>query len=575
METQTDTNASRKTYADNADKLCLAAIVSLLIGISSFFLCLAADRFVQPHWRSLEDVFAVGIWLSIELLCFVVPFLGLIAIINIITDWRLITNPDKDSQSEGLIRKIACRFLITSLLFAIVPLLPVILRILLRPVKNTNLTYLLGIWLIVMALLALVMGFVSYKLFTKTSVRILLRVGAIFSIFLGLIVVVSVFLSTSFGYYLIRRLEYSKISVTFSVDSNSLKQTSIVPTLNSPCIENRNIIWCSSFQLAWNRMKDDVIGAPVEVVGAEELAARLNTAEQSAEDIQADSFYAAAGRVEKGIIGKVQKDMAARFPSHSVPDFNEIADIPRAILAYSYMTANVPFKYPFRQYERQFKFTDSQGIETDVGAFGVWGLHSVYRKMREQVEVLYVREDYNEPDDDRQMKEFVIDLCRHSDPYQVVVAVVEPKDTLAQTLSYVRSQTEDFKEQQDYQRMCSLHDVDVLVVPEMLWEIEHRFKELIGKLVTNANPAMPITEAIQGIKFKLDRYGAALESETTIMVAAAPRYFRFNRPFLVYMKKRDREQPFFVMWVDNAELLNKNRPDGIIVSSGDVVRGRI
>lgn len=29
----------------------------------------------------------------------------------------------------------------------------------------------------------------------------------------------------------------------------------------------------------------------------------------------------------------------------------------------------------------------------------------------------------------------------------------------------------------------------------------------------------------------------------------------FNRPFLVYMQKRGAERPFFVMWVDNAELL--------------------
>ncbi len=28
-------------------------------------------------------------------------------------------------------------------------------------------------------------------------------------------------------------------------------------------------------------------------------------------------------------------------------------------------------------------------------------------------------------------------------------------------------------------------------------------------------------------------------------------------PFLVYMQKRDAEQPFFVMWVDNAELLTR------------------
>lgn len=155
------------------------------------------------------------------------------------------------------------------------------------------------------------------------------------------------------------------------------------------------------------------------------------------------------------------------------------------------------------------------------------------------------------------MKEFVIDLCRHSKPYQVVAAMVEPKDSLAQTLSYIRNQIEVFKQMDNYERIRFLGSVDVLKVPEMFWEIDHRFDELIDKIAANANPPMPILEAKQAIKFKLDRCGAMLESQAIIAASATPRYFRFNRPFLVYMKKRDSKQPFFVMWVDNAELLNR------------------
>jgi hypothetical protein len=377
------------------------------------------------------------------------------------------------------------------------------------------------------------------------------------AIIVGLAVVAAILWAKGFGRFFVQRIEYSQKTETFSGSSDSLEQTIIVPTLDSPCPQNKNVVWCSSFQLAWNRMKDDVIGAPVEVVGAEELAARLNEAEQSDADVEASSFYAAAGRVEDGIIGKVRKDMAARFPSHNLPDFNDVVGSPRDILAYSYLTANVPFKYPYRQVRERFAFTDSQGVETGVGAFGVWGIHSGYKKMREQVEILYVHEDSNEPNEDRQMKEFAIDLCKHSKPYQVVVAVVEPKSTFAQTLDYINRQMADAKRQELHKEVSLLKGVDVLMVPEMFWEIDHRFEELIRKIVANADPAMPIVEARQSIRFKLDRYGAALESEATIAVAAIPRHFKFNRPFLVYMKKRDREQPFFVMWVDNAELLNR------------------
>jgi hypothetical protein len=36
------------------------------------------------------------------------------------------------------------------------------------------------------------------------------------------------------------------------------------------------------------------------------------------------------------------------------------------------------------------------------------------------------------------------------------------------------------------------------------------------------------------------------------------RNFHFDKPFLVYVKKRQEEaNPFFVMWVDNAELMKE------------------
>ena len=554
MEAKTDTNASRRTYAD---KLCLAAIVFFLVGISSFFLCLALNRFRLPHWRYLEDVFAIGIWLGLGLICIIVPFLGLAAIIDILTNWRAVTNPDDDPRSQGLLHKTAYNFFITSILFVLISLLSVVLGNIIGKYQNTSLLIFGGIWLIVMSFMALVMGLLSYKLFAKESAQFHPHIGAVFSIVISLVAVIVVFSSTSLGNYLIQRVAYSKITKTFSGDSSSLKQTSVMPTLDSRCPKNKNVIWCSSFQLAWNRMKDDVISAPVEVVDAEELAARLNTARQSEADMESDSFYATAGRVKEGIISKIQKEMTLKFPSHSVPDFSDIVGTPEGILTYSYLTANVPFKYPFRQVRKGFTFTDSQGIETDVGAFGVWGFNSVYDKMRQQVEILYYHENREETDNDLRKKEFAVDLCRHSEPYQVVAVVVEPQDSMAQTLDYIRGQIADSMQEKNYEQTNSLDNTDVLKVPEMFWEIDHDFDELVGKIVANAKPAMPIIKAKQGIKFKLDRCGAMLESEATIMVAAIPRYFIFNQPFLVYMKKRDCEQPFFVMWVDNAELLNR------------------
>ena len=549
METQTDSKTPQKIYAD---KLCRDAIACVLFGIFLSVFCIFLGYITRYNPDTL--ILAGGLLVSFALIYIVGPIFGLSALIDIKIKWKTITNPDYISSNQERVYIILERFIVTSLLFSIIVLFVALLSLIFGGRSEYIMRAYFFIWFPI-TLIALVMALISWKLSRRIFKEIPARIGVVFAVILSIAAMTLGIRSTSYVDYLRQRIKYSAGTPTFSGGSGSLSHTIIVPTLDSPLTGGKNIIWCSSFQLAWNKMKDDVIGEPVQVVGAEELATRLNSAKQSAADMEPESFYAAAGRIKHGIIRKIQKDMAAKFPSHAVPEFD--IDIPEAILAYSYLTANVSFKYPYRQVQNEFFFTDSNGIKTDVGAFGVWGYGRQYRNMREQVEILFYRHDYNETNPDIQMKEFAVDLCRHSSPYQVITAVVEPKDSLSETLEYIFSKAADFNSNSQSKDAVLLDDIDVLMVPEMFWEIDHCFEELIDKVVANANPAMPIVEARQGIKFRLDRYGAMLESEATIAVSAIPRYFRFNRPFLVYMKKRDCEQPFFVMWVDNAELLNK------------------
>ncbi len=554
METQTDLKIPRKIYAD---KLCIDAIACSLIGMFMFVFCIILGYITRYNPDTL--ILAGGLLVSFALIYIVGPIFGISALIDIIIKWKAITNPDYLSSNNERVYKILKRFITTSLLFSIIVLFVALLALILGGRSEYLMQVYFFIWFPI-TLIALVMALTSWRLSRRISKVIPVRINVVFAVLLSIAAMALGIRTTSYVDYLRQHIEYSKSTPTYSGGSGTLSQTIIIPTLDSPLTGGKNIIWCSSFQLAWNRVKDDVIGEPIEVVGVEEIAARLNSAKQTDGDIDPHSFYAAAGRIKQGIVDKIEKEMAAKFPSHSVPDFNDIPgliDTPDGILSYSYLTANVPFKYPYRQVEDEFFFTDSNGIKTDVGAFGAWGYGRQYKNMREQVEILFYHQDHNEPDRDMQMKEFAVDLCRHSSPYQVVAAVVEPRDSLYETLEYIFSKAEDFKNNSQSNDEVFLDDTDVLVVPEMFWEIDHRFEELINKIVANADPAMPIVEARQGIKFRLDRCGAMLESEATIAIAAIPRYFRFDRPFLVYMKKRDCEQPFFVMWVDNAELLTK------------------
>ncbi len=351
----------------------------------------------------------------------------------------------------------------------------------------------------------------------------------------------------------VKRAEYAAKTATFSDSSEKLKQTIVVPTLDTPLPPGQNVIWCSSFQLVWNELRDKVIGAPLEIAGAQEIADRLNAAKTSVSDLSNDSVYAAAGWVQKGIREIIKEDMTARFASYMLPDFSKYTD---GILAYSYLTARVPFKCPFRQVHKGITFTDSQGIQSQVDGFGLWFAYlEPYKNLREQIEILYARQE--EQGNSREVPECAIDLCQDSQPYQVVVAKVESKGSLAETIEHITTEIEAFKRLPYYSDVRRFGGNDELMIPEMFWRIDHRFKELVGKTVANSDPPMPIVEALQTIEFRLDRSGAVLESESRFAIASAPRYFNFDHPFLVYMQKRGAERPFFVMWVDNAELLTR------------------
>jgi hypothetical protein len=81
------------------------------------------------------------------------------------------------------------------------------------------------------------------------------------------------------------------------VNSKSLRQTVVLATLDCSLPARKNAIWCSTFQMAWDRLRSDVIGEPIQVLGAEPLANRLNQAQYTLGDIEEESYYVHAGAV--------------------------------------------------------------------------------------------------------------------------------------------------------------------------------------------------------------------------------------------------------------------------------------
>ncbi len=541
----------------SADRLALAASVCMAGGAGLFLLLRLLNALILDKYSHVtEDPVVVAGLVAMGMAYLVAPVFGILACIRLLRDRRI----DTDAADSALRGRAGQRFGRAAMLFALLGFVGAYAvhtgwEMLDPPIM----AYAVYVWSFVPPVLAIMLGIVSFRSVAGCRRPRLARAFTMLAVVLGLVAVLGPVAMTR-GVYLIDTIRYGVKSPTFSGNSGLLQRTVVVPTLDSPCPPNKNVIWCSSFQLAWNELRDTVIGAPVQVAGAEELATRLNAAASRETDVEPGSVYAVAGRVREGVADKIREDMTAQFPSYALPDLINAELDPQGILAYSFLMLSAPFRYPFHVRRGDFAFTDSQGVKTNVSAFGAWdGPSPQYARTCEQVQILYFYPfpDVNTPG--LTMTEFAVDLCKYSEPYhQVVAAVVEPKGSLAETLGYVRAQMERFRNSRWYdESITRLESVDTLVVPEMFWELDHRFDELIGRIVLNANPPAPIGEATQTIQFKLDRSGAVLTSYAIVYGSGVPRYLEFNRPFLLYMKKRGCDRPFFVMWVDNAELLTR------------------
>jgi hypothetical protein len=322
----------------------------------------------------------------------------------------------------------------------------------------------------------------------------------------------------------------------FTGDSAKLERTVIVPTLDTPMPPGKNVIWCSSFQVAWNRLKDDVIKEPIKVRNAQAVADRLNNAPQSEADLDPESFYAAAG-ITPEVIARIQREMATRFPNVPKPEF-DVA--PGWAVAYAYLAAGAKFTIPFFENDERFEFEDSSGRKTAVTSFGLRGKDTyAYEELHRQVAVLYCKMEGPGP-----LSQFVVDPCRTSNPNQVILACIPAKASLSEMLSDLAGKIGAESRSDDNR----LGLEETLLVPNLVFDVTHRFRELEG-------PELVL--AFQMVRFRLDRSGAELASEARLVCPAVPRHLLFDRPFLIVMRKRGAQHPFFVMWVDNAELLCK------------------
>ncbi len=325
----------------------------------------------------------------------------------------------------------------------------------------------------------------------------------------------------------------------------TLKDTEIVAQPNAPLPAGKNVIWCGTFQLAWNEAVK-LIGEKPSFTPTSPLVEVLNKQDFTGADLDPSSYVAVADfernhvedeirtRLEKTFHGAASPELIPEPPANPAPD---------DFLAYAYLFKNLAFAHPF-----------SDGHPLNFGGTIVKTFSFPKEESDRTPEIVrqVAIDDYQSEND------FIIQVKTKAADDQLILAKVAPGATLQATIDAVLKRISAAKP-------VSASPEDEFLVPKLNYDLKKEFTELEGLVYVPGPGAkiksqIKIDSALQLIRFQLNEKGAVLKSEAVIAMRALaimrPHHtLIFDQPFLILMKQAGADRPYFAMWVANGSLL--------------------
>lgn len=396
--------------------------------------------------------------------------------------------------------------------------------------------------------------------------------------------------------------------LTPAVGSEELPGTDVTAHVEFPIRPGRNVLWCASFQLAWNAAMDD-LGGPLDLVPESELITRLNRRDVTSRHVNPNHLVTAGGRVADGTLIWLRDRIARKFPDiGELPLLAALEEAPPDdYVVYALLKADLPFAEAFEELSgMRFGSNEPPGPEGEaddgrrVATFGI--SQAGGGPAEEQVHVIWHEfESIDDGDPDSGPQWFVIELKTISDQDRLILAMLPPAGTLRQAIENVivrldspnpmgpppeepvaamieqlrGGESTELGDRLQRRRITEaisnsgrLRAMETLRIPIVDVHVTHQFEQLLGRHAANPEIDMPLALAAQRTRFRLDRTGVELESESGMdfFAGLADRHFVFNKPFLIMLLRKGADVPYFALWIGNDELMAPAEP----VERGDL-----
>lgn len=341
--------------------------------------------------------------------------------------------------------------------------------------------------------------------------------------------------------------------------------TTMVPHLNAAIEPNRNLVWCGTFQLAWNECIK-LTGGPLRFEPEIPLDAELNKQEFTRQWIDEANCVAIADFVRHDVYGQIDRALSKKTSRTDFKKYKPRRDLalrPQDIVAYSYLQADLKFPSPFERLDDHLTFEGTKVLAFGIGPGQKSGQEQLYPQ-------LWVH-DYNDRND------FVVELASKLKGHRLILARVAPAQTLLGTIQVVEKRlvtppaVRSWNKLTDEQKELVGRHIgtvgDVLMVPKIGFEQTEVCSELCGRRLHPVDRRIAqdliLVSAGQHILFEMNEKGVKLRSTAHMSfgcgLAALPRgrWMAFDGPFLVMLQRDNAPLPYFAAWVGNTELLQK------------------
>ena len=325
-------------------------------------------------------------------------------------------------------------------------------------------------------------------------------------------------------------------------------KTTVSAHLLTGHVKGQNLVWCSTFQLAWDALGQDVCGEPLQLQGSPAMERALNGSGIRKQDLDPESVFIRAARLSPGLVDEINTALKKKFGNQAPQPLQAPVEREGA-LAYAFLYKNLEFKKPFDRQREPLPWMGAEGLKAPLQAFGILKVDGqTPPEQSAQIQILNDRRGA-----------YILELKTLSPKDRLVLAQTEPKATLKETLDDVRDRVRGSSVPP-----FAIQVTDQCLIPCIQVAIDRVYDEIIGREVLNRKLTGHIVrEARQNLRFCLDEKGAMLKSEAKIRIPKnghAPRQIVFDRPFLLYLERVGAEHPYLAIWFENSELFLKVDP---------------